>query len=113
MTSPTFPRSRSAREAEARRQRDLVAALREHEAVAKAGRYEAAFRLEDQVIEPANQRSEIKDQEAKDRYEAVRSLRRKRSFDAAENGRPITNEDINRAVDERTYDHDRDYGPSR
>ncbi|MCY3972131.1 MAG: hypothetical protein OXG74_19535 [Acidobacteria bacterium] len=45
----------------------------------------------------------------KDRYEAVRSLRRKRSFDAAEYGRPITNEDINRAVAERTYDRDHDW----
>ncbi|MCY3969427.1 MAG: MobA/MobL family protein [Acidobacteria bacterium] len=103
------------REAEARRQRDLRAALREYEELVKAGKYEAADHLAEQVIEPAKQWGELnKDREAKDRYEAVRELRWKRSYDqrvgTASN---VTDEDISRAVAERTYDRDRDYGPSR
>jgi len=103
------------REEEARRQRDLRAALREHEALVKAGRYKAAFRLEEQVIDPAKQWGELnKDQEAKDRYEAVRELSWKRSYDQRVGTAPnVTDEDISRAVAERTYDRDRDYGPSR
>ena len=97
---------------ERERQRDLVAALREHEALVKAGRYEDAGQMARQVINRELPYSNV-DQDARDRYNAVSDLRRKRSlgraFDRTES--PPTNDDINRRVAE--HYHDRDYGPSR
>ena len=94
--------------AERERRRDLVAALRSHEALVKAGRYDAAARLERDTIDRKLPYSDVA-QEARDRYAAVCDLRLKRSFDRATP--PVTDEDINRAVAERSLE--RDYGPTR
>lgn len=100
------------REVEAQRQRDLVAALREHEALVKAGRYEEASRLEDDVIDREPLYGDVS-QEVKDRYKAVSDLCHKRSFDRALDRpeSPPTDDDINRRVAEQAYDRDDDWFP--
>lgn len=97
---------------------DLPDALREHEALVKAGRFEDAGRLEEQVLDPELAWGELKDQAAKDRYNAVRDLRNHRVAGPGAPERhapPVTIEDINRAVDrvvaQRTLE--RDHGPTR
>ncbi|MCY3970611.1 MAG: zincin-like metallopeptidase domain-containing protein [Acidobacteria bacterium] len=99
---------------------DLPEALREHEALVKAGRYEDASRLEEQVIDPEIGWGQLNnDQDAKDRYLAVSELRAERHRGGlaprlTELPR-ATNADINRVVAERTAERtfERDHGPTR
>ncbi|MXZ37975.1 MAG: DUF1738 domain-containing protein [Holophagales bacterium] len=82
---------------------DLPEALREHEALVKAGRHEDAGRLEEQVIDRELPYRNV-DQDATHRYNAVSELRLRDTPN-------VTNADINRSVAERTLE--RDAGPTR
>ena len=93
------------REAEARSRRDLLAAVREHEALVKAGRSDDALRLAVDVIKPKLRRHDIP-QEIKDRYQAVSDLRAKSHGPRAP---AVTDDDINRRVAEQTYDRNDDW----